>query len=465
MAAQRVFRALSSSLRMRHAGCALAAAPDWIDPEAIESLSLDLPGTGDGLPVLRVALRDGFTARGLPRNWALPDQAQPTALTYVRAARASAQAAPGVERTGTHSMLGTAACLVRDRLAPQRNYLVTCGHVMAPTEVARAADRASIRDGTRNFDGYLVEWQPAHGKGVLRTRIDAALIEVTPADAVALQRNSALLPHGLSSTYGRGMMVTLQRRSTPSTGSLRIFWSGHVRLPVPDADEYPEYFLDDAIGYQLQQPSEPGDSGAAVWNRSKALLGLHIGSIDDAPADAPNAILGRIHPVLEWFNVKPYLVSDPATLDDAAGAVRDARPIGATTTDAAELQIVAQTLYGEASSEREEGMRAVGSVILNRVKRGGYGKTFKEVCLRKKHFSCWNPGDANGKRMQRAAQMPDATYTIALRIADLVCARTLQDTTRGALHYHVVGTYASWVQGHRPCAVIGRHAFYNDIDG
>jgi Cell Wall Hydrolase/Trypsin-like peptidase domain len=463
-AARLTFCHLSSALQRRHRGLDDPSIPDWVHPEAIDALSLDLPGPGRQA-VIRVALREGIGGRALPRSWAPPGLAQATPLEAVRAPQAIAHGgAPGLERFGTPPMFGTAACLVRDRLAPRRNYLLTCGHVMAPTAAARAEDRARVDDGGRRFDGFLVEWQPAHGSGALRTPIDAALVEVTPADAVALQANPALLPHGVSSAYGRGMAVTLQRRSTPLAGALRIHWSGTVRLPVPDADEYPEFFLDDAIGYELPQPAEPGDSGAGVWNRRSELLGLHIGAIDDASQGEPNAILGRIAPVLDWFQVKPYLVGDPATLDAPVDPTRDDRPAPASAGSAAELRIVAQTIYGEASSEREEGMRAVGSVILNRVKRKHRGSTPSEICRAKAQFSCWNPGDANRARMEKAAQVPDAAYLTARRIAAMVCDRTLPDNVSGCLHYHVVGTLASWAKGRRPLLVIGKHAFYKDID-
>jgi len=60
------------------------------------------------------------------------------------------------------------------------------------------------------------------------------------------------------------------------------------------------------------------------------------------------------------------------------------------------VEYMARTLWGEARGESEEGQVAVGHVIKNRVeKKTWYGKTIKDVCLKKWQFSCWNENDPN----------------------------------------------------------------------
>jgi hypothetical protein len=58
---------------------------------------------------------------------------------------------------------------------------------------------------------------------------------------------------------------------------------------------------------------------------------------------------------------------------------------------------LAKTIYGEARGESIETMFAVGWVIRNRLQSGKYGKTYKDVVLQPKQFSCWNKGDSNYK--------------------------------------------------------------------
>lgn len=56
---------------------------------------------------------------------------------------------------------------------------------------------------------------------------------------------------------------------------------------------------------------------------------------------------------------------------------------------------LAKTIYGEARGESVETMLAVGWVIRNRLQLRRYGKTYKDVVLQPKQFSCWNKDDPN----------------------------------------------------------------------
>jgi|688.fasta_scaffold134826_5 spore germination cell wall hydrolase CwlJ-like protein len=75
-----------------------------------------------------------------------------------------------------------------------------------------------------------------------------------------------------------------------------------------------------------------------------------------------------------------------------------------------ELEIVAQTLYAEARGEGEEGLRAVGTVIMNRSKT--HKLPLSNVCLQPKAFSCWNSGSTD-----IPIDEPDV-YEICVQIAD-----------------------------------------------
>jgi hypothetical protein len=222
-------------------------------------------------------------------------------------------------------------------------------------------------------------------------------------------------------------------------------------------------FLEDMVGYASDEPTVGGDSGSAVWTQQRELLGMHIGALPDADAGETNAIMGPITPVLEWFAVQPYLDVDPATL--AQGLPRADRDPPANNGSTARLTL-AKTLWGEARGEGERGMRAVASVVQNRLRTHYRGCTSAaQVCLDPKQFSCWNRDDPNHRLFEGIESRADSQFAIALTVADELLQGTLQDSTHGARHYFATAIDArpSWSRGKRPCLVIGGHEFYNDV--
>ena len=126
-----------------------------------------------------------------------------------------------------------------------------------------------------------------------------------------------------------------------------------------------------------------------------------------------------------------------------------------------ERQIVAAVLVLEASSEGEEGMRAVLHVINNRSQ--GRVERIPGVVAKHKAFSCLNGitwqqhpdyGPAIGKAMK------DRTWPLALQLVDQLLAGQLgRDTTYGATHY-CISPPASWQQRMTYLARIGSHRFF-----
>lgn len=129
-----------------------------------------------------------------------------------------------------------------------------------------------------------------------------------------------------------------------------------------------------------------------------------------------------------------------------------------------DIDTMARTMVGEARGEGLIGMQAVANVILNRVsKESWYGLTPTEVCRKPYQFSCWNKNDPN-KLIIEALGTDKSIFRDALDIAQKVLDGDLADITHGATHYKVIGTIASWANGKTPCAVIGHHEFYNNIE-
>lgn len=121
---------------------------------------------------------------------------------------------------------------------------------------------------------------------------------------------------------------------------------------------------------------------------------------------------------------------------------------------------LALTMYGEARGEGAQGMEAVGHVIMNRVKQGGwYGASVKDVVLKPLQFSCWNSGDPNRAVMLTAT--PDKLAT-ANAIAGQLLAGQLEDITGGATNYHADYISPSWAKKMTKTVKIGRHIFYKE---
>jgi hypothetical protein len=287
------------------------------------------------------------------------------------------------------------------------------------------------------------------------------------------------LPRGLDDDITPGRTVALRRAGGSSlAGALAGAWSGAVG--GLDAD-YPTYFLEDAVGYRTDSATVGGDSGAALWSEGDALLGMHIGAINDAMPGA-NAVMTRVRPALDWFCVKPFTRSDPATLGQDDWPLLPARgnasaPSMADSTlnaplptsgQARQLTVLAKTLWGEARGEGVKGMEAVAAVVLNRLRTGYRNRhAVDEVCLDPKQFSCWNSDDPNLPQLNRIDQAPDADYRSAMAIATNAMNGLLTDPTFGARHY-VATTLPlrlrpRWLLDKSPVVVIGRHEFYNNI--
>ena len=127
-----------------------------------------------------------------------------------------------------------------------------------------------------------------------------------------------------------------------------------------------------------------------------------------------------------------------------------------------DLEILAKTIYGEASGEPWIGKIAVGWTAKNRLAaESWFGKSIHEICLKPFQYSCWN----DGPLQIRIAELKwDTTYTHAcLGAAFMVLLELTSDPTSGATHYHRAGDTPAWAAGQTPTIQIGQHLFYKDI--
>lgn len=128
-----------------------------------------------------------------------------------------------------------------------------------------------------------------------------------------------------------------------------------------------------------------------------------------------------------------------------------------------DIDILARTIYGEARGESDEGKRAVGLVILNRYRSNKWysAPTIAEVCQKRLQFSCWNNDDPNCAKIKTATEAVLKPYW---ELAERLINCEYADITNGATHYHAKNCRPAWSRGKLPCATIGNHIFYKNID-
>ena len=125
---------------------------------------------------------------------------------------------------------------------------------------------------------------------------------------------------------------------------------------------------------------------------------------------------------------------------------------------AADLDIVACTVWGEARGEGRKGMQAVAEVILNRVKDSRWPDTPSDVAKQPRQFSAWNTGDPNRAKMSFLS-LDDPGFRNAYRA--VLDALEGANITFGANHYFA--SYIAmpkWARRMELVAEIGRHRFY-----
>src|SRR6202171_5767427 len=121
-----------------------------------------------------------------------------------------------------------------------------------------------------------------------------------------------------------------------------------------------------------------------------------------------------------------------------------------------------RTMIGEAGNQPDEGVAAVGHVILNRTKAGSYGDSPAAVVLAPGQFEPWQT--RHRELLSYSPQSPE--YTRAGNIFDGVAGGSIEDPTGGATHFlneKVVrqrrgGSLPDWASGES--LKIGDHTFY-----
>ena len=131
-----------------------------------------------------------------------------------------------------------------------------------------------------------------------------------------------------------------------------------------------------------------------------------------------------------------------------------------------DLDVATRTVWGEARGEQHEGRVAVACVMVNRALKRHRGEArLAGVCIEPWQFSCWNSDDPNlPKLLTIGPHEPLYRHCLRALLEAFDLVEEGRDPTSGATHYHTHAVAPKWADGKMPCALVGRHRFYNNID-
>ena len=116
----------------------------------------------------------------------------------------------------------------------------------------------------------------------------------------------------------------------------------------------------------------------------------------------------------------------------------------------ASVDIVARTIYAEASGESFEGKLAVASVIYTRA-----GKNIRkvvDVILKPRQFSCWNDGNIPEEGSGQA-------WVDSVLVAEQLLSGKFKPTVKATHYYNPRKTSPKWARNQPVVAMIGSHKF------
>ena len=147
-----------------------------------------------------------------------------------------------------------------------------------------------------------------------------------------------------------------------------------------------------------------------------------------------------------------------AILAAAVGSPPAAVAQAASGQLSADERCLALAMYWEARNEGSEGMRAVGSVVLNRVESDDFPDTPCEVVHQGGErspcqFSWWCDGRSDAPRDSKRWQS-------AMALAAQMSRNRGDDPTRGALFFHSTAIPVPWRVERTPTARILGHIYY-----
>lgn len=189
---------------------------------------------------------------------------------------------PGCGLGHTDVNAGTLGCLVTKKSDPSKVYILSNSHVLAASGQANLGDRiiqpAKYDKGQVSTDtiANLAEFEPFDYSSGYPNLIDAAIAEIaSDIQMVPDIRSLGYAPIGVSHALKRGMNIQkVGRTSDLTTGIIRdIDFRTRFPYKLKNNTRKTVGFSDVVLCSRF---TSPGDSGSAVLNMRKRIVGLHF---------------------------------------------------------------------------------------------------------------------------------------------------------------------------------------------
>lgn len=161
----------------------------------------------------------------------------------------------------------------------------------------------------------------------------------------------------------------------------------------------------------------------------------------------------------------PPFPSSPSNPMPAPAAPGQGIADNATRLDPRELDFLARTIWAEARGEGPEGMRAVATIIHNRVRSFKFPDSYELVVTQPWQFSPWNKNDPQRPRMLSVGES-DALFRSAKRIAAEVMNGSVKREYSAPdwLHFANLATSSpSWAAAAKAVSKFGKHTFFKGV--
>jgi hypothetical protein len=204
--------------------------------------------------------------------------------------------APGCAIAVDGMPFGTFGCLVRDPVPSGAVYVLGAAHVMARSGFPRAEEKLfQVIDGQRREIGRLNRWgEITFTTNTYPNLFDAAIATVQK-DRVSPEVSGIGRPLGVSTKVKKGMAVQMHGAKSKLSTALVIDPNFHCHF------EYSRPSGPARAGFQQQilceRFTKSGDSGAAVLNGDREVIGLVIGAAQGGTVVSP------IGPILTRFGI------------------------------------------------------------------------------------------------------------------------------------------------------------------
>ena len=199
--------------------------------------------------------------------------------------------------------VGTFGCLVRRKGDKKGLYILSNSHILANQGVASVGDviiqpgRADGGKAPKDVIAKLNDWVPFQfTPSTFPNLVDAAIAKVKAPKLVTSAIRLIGVPKGVSKVVRRGMRVQKTGRSTDYTqGIIRdVNYRLALRYKKPGGGTGRVGLKDQIL---CTRYTAPGDSGSAVLNMRKKVVGLHFAG------SSSTSIFNRIGHVLDLLDI------------------------------------------------------------------------------------------------------------------------------------------------------------------